>query len=131
MNNANEKESEERALEALIVVSFYTGQDDSESYDDPRILSEEDCRAMAGLGDDLVDRIVGGDCASKTSKKKASIPSKSVRPEVAALNRGDDKVTELAKEEMERKRKKLRNRSRPSDPKGRNRVFAFVTRTTL
>src|SRR5579859_1888195 len=106
MNNANGKEREERALEALIVASFYTGQEDSESFDNPDILNEEDRRAMASLGHDLIDRIVAGS-RTKATRKRPALTSELIQPEVAALNRGDEQVTEAAKEEMETKRKEL------------------------
>lgn len=57
----NHDEREERALDAL-TASFYhiNPDDDPDPLDDPEILDEADRRALAALGEDLVDRLLTG-----------------------------------------------------------------------
>lgn len=110
MSAADEREREERALEALIVAAFR--QDDCQIEDPLEIagkesaLDEDDRRALDDLGPDLVARIVAGSRAPRREGGTASRPGvRQVERELAgSMNRGgDDELTEQARQEMERK----------------------------
>lgn len=107
MNNANPDEREERALEALIVAAFHLSPEDPTSFDDPHVLSEEDRQALDALGPDLIDRVLKGQPAPRPARKGTVSPAPQLRPEAAALHRGDEQLTPGAEEEIERQRRKL------------------------
>lgn len=108
MDLINDKEREEQALDALIVAAYLPGdmESDMPDFDGPTpVLSDEDQKALDNLGSDLIDVIVSGEFTSKKKKSVESLPvERKGQPELAgALNRGEDDLTEKAREEIERK----------------------------
>ena len=123
MASDDRKDREDRAWEALIVASFLKGRPGPDSYDDPRILSEEDRRVMERMGPDLVDwvaaAVLKGD-GSPALEPAAGYVGQGLPPdfpdaaamtgfgfEIAALHRGDEDLTSEAIEEMKRKADEL------------------------
>jgi hypothetical protein len=123
MANDERKDREDRAWEALIVACFLRGRTGPDSYDDPRILSEEDRRVMESMGPDLVDRVAAavlkGDSSPALDPAAgyagAGLPGDFLSApvmtgfgfEIAALHRGDEELTPEAIEEMKRKADEL------------------------
>jgi hypothetical protein len=124
MTGQERKDREDRALEALIVASFLKEHGETDAQDDPRILDEEDREAMKALGEDLVDRVALGILAGRSNAatdeplvpitggidagSPSGLPGVPVAgAEIAALHRGDEKLTREAIEEMEQQARRL------------------------
>lgn len=112
----HERDREEEALDALIVAAFRSERHDESSAVDtsgpePR-LSDEDEKALAALGKDLVSRIVSGSTKPREEDQKSAVdrscaPSREL---AGAMNRGDSEITEKARQEMEEKIKETEAR---------------------
>ncbi len=114
MTREERERREERALDALAASFFHiSSEDEPDAPDDPEILDEADRRALEGLGDDLVDRLLAGERPGArlppaggftewTAPGTAGMP-----PEIVALHRGDELLTPEVLEELERHRREL------------------------
>jgi len=109
------KEREEQALDALIASFFHISSEDAVgNVDDPAVLDDDDRRAIEGLGDDLIDRLIakkesGGGAEAVCdpppwTEAPGSIP---VSPDIMALHRGDDDLPQDVIDEIEQHRREL------------------------
>lgn len=119
MTNDKYENREEQAIDAL-VASFFSisPEEEPEPVDDLDVLDEADRKALVALGDDLVDRLLSADKPRSLPPVPPSPPgfsssigyfpgSTNMPPEMTSLHRGDDELTESAKEELERRRREI------------------------
>lgn len=109
------REREEQALDALIASFFHISSEDAVgNVDDPAVLDDDDRKAIKGLGDDLVDRLIakresrGGAKDIREPHPLIEDPgSISVSPDIMALHRGDDDLPQDVIDEIEQHRREL------------------------
>ncbi|WZO97339.1 hypothetical protein EP7_004364 [Isosphaeraceae bacterium EP7] len=107
------REREERALDALIASFFHISSEDAVgNVDDPSVLDAEDRKAIDGLGDDLVDRLI----ARREAGEEGPVAPPSwieapgpvtISPDIMALHRGDDDLPQDVLDEIEQHRREL------------------------
>lgn len=109
------KEREEQALDALIASFFHISSEDAVgNVDDPSVLDDDDRKAIEGLGDDLIDRLLAKKEAGDESEDVRGDPHWtdapgpiSVSPDIMALHRGDDDLPQDVLDEIEQHRREL------------------------
>ena len=82
------------------------------SVDDPSVLDAEDRKAIDGLGDDLIDRLIarreaGDDRTCEPPSWTEAPGAISVSPDIMALHRGDDDLPQDVLDEIEQRRREL------------------------
>jgi hypothetical protein len=123
MSSDERKDREDRGWEALIVACFLKGLTGPDAYDDPGILSEEDRRVMESIAPDVVERIALAAMEGQIPSGLESHgyigvegtqggflpgpPVTGIGFDIAALHRGDEKLTPEALEEMKRRTDEL------------------------
>ena len=117
----SELNREDQALDALIAAAFRQVDFDDLNLETlkkaQRFLTAEDRQVLDNLGDDFVDRVSGGQW--ETRSVSAWERSHEVHDDelAAAMNRGDDDdLTDVAREEMERKLRELEDEEGSTDP---------------
>lgn len=107
---STDRDREDRALDALIAAAFWREECDDTTLEDlerlKAALGPDDRAALAGLGDNLGERITAGEWTPRAGSaapgdEPASGPC---GQELAgAMHRGGEGLTDVAREEMERK----------------------------
>lgn len=114
MSESSKRESEERALEALIVSQIWQERDPSKVDELPE-LSDEERAAMNSMGTDLVQRLwdrVPEEDDDVMQPYDAGLISESISDEAfAGMNRADE-IDEETSENIEKRRKEVLDRLR-------------------
>ncbi len=113
---------EDRALDALIAAAFRQEPCEDLTLEELRrlesALSDEDKAALAGLGDDLAERIAAGLWTPRSRPGGEDVGAGSCAEELAgSMHRGDEggDLTDAAREEMERKLRELEEGEQGAD----------------
>jgi hypothetical protein len=109
------KEREAQALDALIASFFHISSEDAVgNVDDPTVLDDDDRKAIDGLGDDLIDRLIAKKETGGGAKDVCGPPiwteslgPASVSPDIMALHRGDEDLPQDVIDEIEQHRREL------------------------
>ena len=115
MIHDDREDREDLAIDALIAsFSHISEGDELVPLDDPAILSDEDHKALAALGDDLVQRLLAKSQSVEPPPQVRYLPpswsdvgSLPAAPEFFAMHRGDEHLTDDADDELERKGREL------------------------
>ena len=107
----SELNREDQALDALIAAAFRQeefGDLDMETLKKAeRFLTAEDRQVLDNLGDDFVDRVTDGTRETQIRSPWEQSEEAHADELAAAMNRGDEDLTDVARDEMERKLREL------------------------
>jgi hypothetical protein len=119
---STEPSREDRALDALIAAAFRQEPCEELTLEELRclesVLSDEDKAALAGLGNDLAERLAAGLWAPRSKPRGEDTGAGSSAEELAgSMHRGDEEgdLTDAAREEMERNLRELEEGEQGAD----------------